>query len=120
MCCDILASLNSVWGQMPRRMTSARAPCETAAPGWQWTAAEEQLQEQDWQLRSESSSARSSVRKLTDRQRPSYLGGDYPVVRVLLQNVGLSTRRRLLVSHVDGPIVHPVLFSSTLRETGQC
>lgn len=55
----------------------------------------------------------------TESQETAHLGRDYSVVGVPLQDVGLSTRRGLLVPHVDGPTVHPVLFSSTLQNTEQ-
>lgn len=53
-------------------------------------------------------------------EQKGYLGGDDSVVRVSLWNVGLCTWRGLLVSHVDGPTVHPVLFSCTLWRQEQC
>lgn len=51
-------------------------------------------------------------------KQTGYLGGDDSVVGVPLWDVGLSTRRGFPVSHVDGPAVHPVLLSGTLRPTG--
>lgn len=47
-------------------------------------------------------------------QTEAHLGGDDSVIGVSLRDVGLSTWGGLLVPHVDGPAVHPVLFSGTL------
>lgn len=43
------------------------------------------------------------------------LGGDYSVVRKSLLYKGLGARGRLLVSNVNGPGVHPVVFTYTLQ-----
>lgn len=43
------------------------------------------------------------------------LGGDYSVVRESLLYKGLSSWRRLLVSDVNRPAVHPVLLTNTLQ-----
>ena len=48
-------------------------------------------------------------------QAAAYLGGDDPVVRAPLRDVGLSTRRRLAVAHVHGPAVHAFLLPGALR-----
>lgn len=46
------------------------------------------------------------------------LGGDYSVVREPLLYKGLSSWRRLLVSNVNRPAVHPVLLTNTLQGGG--
>lgn len=53
----------------------------------------------------------------TRSQTEAHLGGDDSVVGVSLRDVGLSTWGGLPVPHVDGPAVHPVLFSGTLLGT---
>lgn len=50
-----------------------------------------------------------------EAQAGAHLGGDDPVVRVPLRDVGLGAWRGFPVAHIDRPAVHPVLLPGTLR-----